>query len=132
MPGGPVPSKFADLLEGTVMAHLATVDPSGIPQVNPVWILWENGCLHVSVLSETRKLNNMRANPNVALSFLDPEDNRRYLELRGTVQSIERYDDLSLVNRLSRKYTGSDYKAAKEGQIRFHVTIAVDTWTAQG
>ena len=37
MPQGAVPDRYRDLLESTVLGHLATVDPNGRPQVNPVW-----------------------------------------------------------------------------------------------
>ena len=36
MPRGAVPDRYHDLLEGTGLGHLATVDADGRPQVNPV------------------------------------------------------------------------------------------------
>lgn len=34
VPRGAVPDRYRDLLEGTTLGHLATVDPDGRPQVN--------------------------------------------------------------------------------------------------
>lgn len=132
MPEGRAPIEYYDLLEEAVIAQLATVDIAGRPQVNPVWLLCENDQILLSVLEGTSKLRNMRANANVALSLLDPQDSFRYLELRGTVAAIERYDDLSLVNALSRKYTGGDYRSAQPGQVRYRIRIDVRGWSAQG
>lgn len=132
MPVGPVPLMYRDLLEGNVLAHLATVSPDSKVSSTPVWILWNNDQVQISVLGDTKKLVNMRANPYVALSLLDPENPGRYLEIRGKVASIERYDDLSLVNELSRKYTGHDYRNVKPGQVRYRVTIAIERWSGQG
>lgn len=131
MPEGPVPRSYLDLLQGNVIAHLATVNPDGQPSVTPVWMLWQDDHVVLSVLGETRKLQNMRANPNIALSLLDPENPMRYLEMRGRVTAIERYDDLSVVNALSRKYIGHDYRNVKPGQIRFRIDIAIERWTGQ-
>lgn len=132
MPKVPVPLQYIDLLEGNVMAHLATVDGDGCPQVNPVWILWDADTIVMSMLEGTRKLANIQGWPHVALSLLDPEDSNRYLELRGHVTRIERYDDLSLVNLLARKYTGRDFRGARHGEIRYRVVVTVTSWTAQG
>ncbi len=132
MPEGKVPIEYYDLLEEAVIAHLATVGPGGRPEVNPVWVLCEHDDLHLSILEGTSKLRNIRERPDVALSFLDPENPSRYLEVRGRVTAIEQYDDLSLVNSLARKYTGSDYRNSQPGQVRFRVRVTVRGWTAQG
>jgi len=39
MPKGPVPDRYHDILQSTVLGHLATVDPRGRPNVNPVWFI---------------------------------------------------------------------------------------------
>lgn len=132
MPEGRVPIEYYDLLEEAVIAHLATVGPAGRPEVNPVWVLCEHDELHLSILEGTSKLRNVRDRPDVALSFLDPENPSRYVEVRGRVTVIERYDDLSLVNALSLKYTGSNFRNVRPGQVRFRVRVAVRGWTALG
>ncbi len=132
MPGGNVPIEYYDLLEEAVVASLATTDEMGRPQVNPVWVLCQDDDLLLSVLDGTAKLSNMRARPDVALAFIDPVDPFRYLEVRGVVATIDRYDDLSLVNLLALKYTGSEFRNARPGQVRYRVKVKVRGWTAQG
>ncbi len=41
MPKGLPPDRYRDLLESKALAHFATVDPNGRPQVNPVWFIWK-------------------------------------------------------------------------------------------
>lgn len=134
MPTGPVPDRYRDLLEGTTLGHLATVDPGGRPQVNPVWFLWdaEGGNILLSIKAETRKLRNVRGNPAVAMSFSDPTRADRYVELRGTVVEMESFDTLAWVNVLARKYTGADFAHGADGELRYKVTVRVDAWTGQG
>ncbi len=39
MPHPPIPARFTPILESTTLGHLATIDPDGLPQVNPVRFL---------------------------------------------------------------------------------------------
>lgn len=132
MPPGPVPDRFHDLLDSTTLGHLATVDSDGRPQVNPVWFLWDGEHVLLSVKTETRKLSNLRRDPRVAISFLDPANPQRYVELRGEVSAFELYEDLTFVNLLARKYTGADFQHGYPGEHRYKLTIRVDAWTGQG
>lgn len=131
MPRGPVPESYRDILESTTMAHLATIDRHGHPQVNPIWFLWDGERVTFSVLADTVKYKNMRANPHVALSFLDSGNPGRYVEIRGEVISFELYLDLSFVNQLARKYTGADFTYGRAGQERYKITVTPISWTAQ-
>lgn len=128
MPQGAVPDRYRDLLESTVLGHLATVDPEGRPQVNPVWFLWDpvGQAVLLSIKAETRKLRNLRTNPNVAMSFSDPARPDRYLEIRGAAVELELYDTIEWVNVLARKYTGAEFVHGADGEHRYKVTIRVD------
>jgi PPOX class probable F420-dependent enzyme len=130
MPKGPVPDEFKDILESTAYGHLATVAEDGRPEVNPVWFLWDGEHVLVGVRAATKKYRNLRRDPRVAISFLDPAQPDRYLEIRGEVVAFERYDDLTFVNQLSRKYTGGDYTRGVPEE-RYKLTIRVDAWTGQ-
>ncbi|MEJ7763412.1 MAG: PPOX class F420-dependent oxidoreductase [Thermomicrobiales bacterium] len=132
MPLGTVPDRYRDILQSTALGHLATVDPEGRPQINPVWFIWDGEHVLLSVKLETRKYRNIRERPAVAISFSDPSRPERYLEVRGTAVAFERFVDLSWVNQLARKYTGVDFTHGVEGEERYRVTIRVDSWTAQG
>ena len=132
MPLPPVPESWLPLLNEPVLGMLATINANGGPEVNPVWFLWHEGQLLLSVKGETRKYRNMRTNPNVALCIPDPASPRDYLELRGTVIDLKLYTDLSFVNLLARKYTGADFTEEGPGGVeRYRVTIRVDRWTGQ-
>ena len=131
MPKGPLPERFRDLLESKALGHLATIDPNGRPQVNPVWFIWDSERILLSVKPETNKYRNLRANPNVAISFSDPKRPERYLEIRGAVVEFELFDNLSWVNQLALKYTRANFTHGTEGEHRYKVTIRIDSWTAQ-
>lgn len=131
MPRGPVPELFHDILESTTLGHLATVDAQGRPQVNPVWFIWDGEQVLLSIRPETRKYANLRRDSHLAISFLDPTNPLRYVEIRGEVVAWELYEDLTWVNQLAHKYTGADYTRGFVGEQRYKVTIRVDSWTGQ-
>ncbi len=132
MPKAPVPAKYHDILESTTLAHFATMSPAGQPQVNPVWFIWDGERVLLSVKVETIKYRNMVTNPAVAMSFSDPANPSRYLEVRGEVIELELFDNLTWVNELARKYTGADFGSGVDGEHRYKVTIRIDFWTGQG
>lgn len=131
MPKPPIPARFTPILQSTALGHLATVDDHGLPQVNPVWFLWDGEHLLLSVKADTRKYRNLRRDPHLAISFLDPTDPGHYLELRGEVVAFERFDTLAFVDLLAQKYTGAAFTGGHAGQERYKLTIRVDAWTGQ-
>lgn len=131
MPQGAVPDRYRDILESTTLGHLATIDPNGRPQVNPVWFLWDGERVLLSVKPDTNKYRNLRANPDVAMSFSDLTRPDRYVEIRGSATDFELFDNLAWVNQLARKYTGADFAHGTEGEHRYKVAIRIDSWTAQ-
>lgn len=132
MPRGPVPAQYHDILQSTTLGHLATIDAAGRPEVNPVWFLWDGEHLLLSVKEETKKYRNLRRDPHLAISFSDPGNPERYLEIRGEVTDFELYETLDFVNLLARKYRGSDAQYGQPGERRYKLTIQVNGWTAQG
>ena len=133
MPKGEVAERYRDILESTALGHLATIGTDGRPQqVNPVWFIADGGHVYLSVKPDTLKYRNLRANPAVAMSFEDPANPDRYLEVRGEVVEFELFDTLVWVNELARKYTDADFSKGAEGEHRYKVTIRIDSWTGQG
>jgi hypothetical protein len=53
----------------------------------------------LSVKPETREYRNLRRDPHVAISVLNPARSDRYAELRLDVIAFELYEDLTFVNR---------------------------------
>lgn len=103
-----VPETHRDLLERPLFAHWATVRPDGAPQVNPMWFLWD-GDEGVIKLTHTNTRHNYRflqQEPRVAFSITDPDNEYRYLQVRGTVERIEDDPTGSFHKVLQQRYLG--------------------------
>jgi PPOX class probable F420-dependent enzyme len=98
-----IPNSHRDLLEKPIVVTLITITPEGKPHAVPVWQKFDGEHILISMDYGTRKHKNILANPNVAVSVLDPLDPYRYLTVNGTAEAI---DDgaLELLDELTRSY----------------------------
>jgi PPOX class probable F420-dependent enzyme len=99
-----VPDSYRDLLERPLIAHLATVRPDGGPMVNPVWFVWDGDRIRMTHTRTRQKFRNLQAEPRVALSITDPDEDQRYLELRGEVETVEDDAGGAYYRRLRERY----------------------------
>ena len=118
-----IPSAYQDLLSKKGFAHVATVGPEGEPQTQPMWYEWDGTSILLSHTKARQKFRNLKRDPRVAVSILDPENPYRYLEIRGVVD-IEDDPERKLIDRLSKKYYGKDpYPKHKPGDERVIIRI---------
>ena len=102
-----IPENFQDILASTTLAHVATLGPRGEPQSTPVWFIWDGQHLKFSQTTTRQKYRNLRRDPRIAVSLVDPHNPNRSLEIRG-VARLEEDQDLSFVDSLAQKYLGLD------------------------
>jgi len=115
------------LLHEPVLAHLATVDANGAPHVTPVWVDVEGGEIVVNTADNRHKARNLRRSPHVALSAADPADPYRVVALQGTVVEVTEQDADAHIDRLAKKYLGTDtYPMRVPGERRVRVRIRPD------
>jgi PPOX class probable F420-dependent enzyme len=110
-----IPSSYADVLGSPALAHVATIGPDGAPQVTPVWFDWDGARLLIGLAPDRQKLRNLRRDPRLAVSIVDPTDPTRFLEIRGRV-TLEDDPDQTVLARIIRKYTGSDDLSWADGE----------------
>lgn len=103
------------LLDGTPVAHVATVLPDGAPHSVPVWIGTRGD--HVVILTgpSSQKARNLRRDPRVAIS-LTPADNPHHpVVLRGNLVAwLDGAEGWEVVDGIAQKYLGTDYGRDQE------------------
>lgn len=128
-----IPESHVDLFKKPAFAHLTTLMQDGSPQSTPVWVEYDGA--HVSFNSALGRVKdkNVRRDPRVALSILDPENPYRYLEVRGRVAEITQSGADEQIDRLALKYLGKPkYPYRQPGEIRVSYKIAVEKVSALG
>ena len=88
-----LPQSARDLIESGAHGHVVTINPDGSPQVSLTWVGIEDDELVVPSLTPRRKLDNVRRDPRVAVTFESDEGDatglRHYLAVRGTARVTE-------------------------------------------
>ena len=101
------------VLESDALAHVATIDPDGSPQVTIAWVGLEEGEVVFATLGDQRKLRNVRRDPRVAISIETARTNemglREYLVIYGTGRVTEGGAP-ELLQELAHTYLGPDVK----------------------
>lgn len=129
-----IPESHVDIFEGESYAHFATVMPDGTPQVTPVWVDHEDREYVLVNTARTRqKERNVRENPKVGVSVLDPEDPYRYVSVRGRAELTEE-GAVEHINKLARQYMGvEEYPhLGEESGPRVIVRISTDRVVTSG
>lgn len=113
-----IPNSHRDLLDRPIIAALATLMPDGTVQVTPVWCNYDGTHVIVNATATRQKHRNMVERPNVTLMVFDPDDQFRYLEVRGVVEEITAEGGGENMNTLSLLYTGKPKRYGIEAPPR--------------
>lgn len=103
------------VLDGTPIAHLATVLPDGAPHSVPVWIGTHGDQVAILTGPTSRKARNLHRDPRLAISLTAPGNPYHPITLRGTVAAwLDGDAGWQIVDRISTKYTGGPYARTEE------------------
>ena len=127
MPAAPVPPEVAEFLRKPNHAVVATLQPNGSPHLAVTWFdVDEDGRILLSMDEDRLRLRNMREDPRVSVSVIDNENFYWQVTLNGRVVSLVEDEDLADIDRLARRYIGSDYPDRE--RTRYSAWIEVDSW----
>lgn len=129
-----ISEEFQDLLEQPVLYNLATINPNGSIQVNPVWGELHNGKIRINTAAGRQKHKNLvERGDKVTVMVQDPANAQRYVEIRGEVAEVTDENGNEVIDRLAKKYLGVDaYPFYQEGETRVTVTIEPTKIFGQG
>ena len=118
------PPTHLDLLERPLFAHFATVSTSGAPLVNPMWFLWDadSGVIKLTHTRTRHNFRHLQHEPRVALSITDPDDQYRYLQVRGRIEHVEDDPTGAFYQALQQRYRGYTSEV-KDRDVRVIMTI---------
>ena len=103
-----IPTEYKDLFDKKAFGDVATIGPDGEPHNSPVWIDFDGQYVKFSQTTNRQKYRNLKRDPRIALSIVDPDDPYRYVEIRGVAERIERDENNAFINSMAKKYVGKD------------------------
>jgi PPOX class probable F420-dependent enzyme len=103
------------VLDGTSIAHLATVLPDGSPHNTPVFVGTHGDRIVLFTGPDKRKARNLRRDPRLALSIAPVDNPFEPVAIRGrVVEWLEGDVAWEIIDQLATKYTGAPYSRAHE------------------
>jgi len=109
-----LPDSAKELIRGGALGHLVTIGGRGRPQVTCVWVAVDGEDLLTAHLNpHQRKLENIRRDPRIAVSFegsrIRPPGLREYLVVHGRA-AIEEGGAPELLQELAHVYLGPEVR----------------------
>ena len=116
-----ISEKFEDLIKDETKAFgcLATMMKDGSPQLTPIWFNTDGTHILINSARGRVKDRNMRRDPRVALTIVDPKNPYRYIQICGRVVEITTKGAFEHIDALAKKYRGLDkYPSGSPGEVR--------------
>ena len=109
-----LPDRAKDIIGSGALGHLVTLGSDGTPQVTCVWVGVDGDDLLTAHLNpRQRKLENVRRDPRVAISFegseIQPPGLRHHLVVHGTA-TIEEGGAAELLQQLAHVHLGPEVR----------------------
>jgi PPOX class probable F420-dependent enzyme len=115
-----------EFLRNPYYAVVSTVRKNGSPHQTVVWVDSEGGDVLFNTAEGRTKPRNLRANPHVSLTVVDPANGYHWLSVSGRAELYHEGAD-AMIDRLAKKYLNADtYPFRKEGEVRVIVRIHAD------
>jgi PPOX class probable F420-dependent enzyme len=123
-PRASLDTDLAALLDGTPIAHVATLLPDGAPHSVPVWVGTHEGCVVIMTGPDSQKARNLQRDPRVAISLTPADNPFAPVVLRGRVVTWLTGDEgWTVVDAIAEKYIHAPYGRDQERVVGM---IAVD------
>ena len=118
------------VIDGTSIAHLATVLPDGSPHTAPLWVDTYGDRVVFLTGPGSRKARNLRRDPRVALSLAPADNPFQPVIVRGRViEWLEGDAAWEIIDKISTKYTGRPYPRQDERVVAVvepeHQTVGI-------
>ncbi len=122
MTGQLIPPSHRDLFQPPAPVTLATIGPTGYPQLTAIWAVLDQDLVVTSLAGVRQKLKNLAAHPRATVFAVDPANPFRTLEIRGDV-TIEPDPGLTTLSRVLAAY-GTDLREFS-GPLDGRVTVTL-------
>ena len=114
-----------DLLNRPSTCYIATTMADGSPQLTQTWVDTDGEHVLINSVQGFLKVRNIERDPRVAVAVSDPDDPRRYFQVRGRVVDVTTDGAAEHIEKLSQKYFGTPYPWYG-GRDKVRVTITIE------
>ena len=121
------------LLNRPSTCFVATTMVDGSPQLTQTWVDTDGERVLINSVRGFLKVRNIERDPRVAVAVSDPDEPRRYLQVRGRVVDVTTEGAADHIEKLSQKYLGGPYPwFGGRDQVRVIITIEPEKVSGMG
>jgi PPOX class probable F420-dependent enzyme len=106
----PIPDELTYLLTTDIPAHVSYVARHDSVRIVIMWVDYDGEHVLTSSRLGSFKGRVWRKNPQAAVSVVDKQNMWRFVTISGRVTEIKPDTDLAFIDKMSRRYTGADYR----------------------
>ena len=110
--------RLEDFLKPTRIAVLATVGPSGMPQLTPNWFNFANGRLTVSTTKQRVKYRNLSRDNRLAICICSEPLAGQYVTLRGRAEISDDESIWPQTQAIVERYVAPERVEARMRELR--------------
>jgi PPOX class probable F420-dependent enzyme len=121
----PLDEDTVRLAQGKNLATVVTLMPNGQPQALLTWVDTDGEHLLVNTEPQRQRARNIRRDPRITVLIHSDQDPWDWSEVRGRVVDTVGGDEArEHIDKLSRKYVGTDYRPpiGPEGRVILKIT----------
>jgi PPOX class probable F420-dependent enzyme len=123
----PLDEDTVRLAQGKNLATVVTLMPDGQPQALLTWVDSDGEYLLVNTEPQRQRARNLRRDPRITVLIHSDSDPWDWSEVRGhVVDVVNGTEAREHIDKLSRKYVGTDYRNPIGPQGRVILKIAAD------
>ena len=126
-----LPQDLLELLNRPSTCYVATTMPEGSPQLTQTWVDTDGERVLINSVQGFLKVRNVERDPRVAVAFSDPDNPRRYFQVRGRVVDVTTKGAADYIEELSQKYLGGPYPWFG-GRDQVRVVMAIEPEKVSG
>ncbi len=118
-------AELQQLLQKRVVCFFATIMPDGSPHMTQTWVDTDGTYILINTVESHQKVRNVRRDPRVMISVVDPAQWQRARNIRGRVVEITKEGaDLHFKKLIERNLGQEEYRYGHPGQVRILLKIA--------
>lgn len=122
-----------ELLRRPSTCYVATTMSDGSPQLTQVWVDTDGEHVLINSVQGFLKVRNIERDPRVAVAISDPDEPRRYFQVRGRVVEVTADGGAEHIEKLSQKYLGMPYPwFGGRDQVRVVISIEPEKVSGMG
>jgi PPOX class probable F420-dependent enzyme len=123
----PLDEDTVRLAQGKNLATVVTLMPNGQPQALLTWVDTDGEHVLVNTEPQRQRARNLRRDPRITVLIHSDQDPWDWSEVRGhVVNTVGGSEAREHIDKLSRKYVGSDYRNPIGPEGRIILKIAPD------